>query len=85
VANELAIETHQLTRAFDGRLAVDRLDLAVQRSEVYGFIGPNGAGKTTTVRMLLGLIAPSYGVVNVLGRTVRRGRADLVGVGAIVD
>jgi ABC-2 type transport system ATP-binding protein len=56
-----AIETHDLTRVFGDRIAVDHLTLQIPAGEVFGFLGPNGAGKTTTVRMLTGLIAPSGG------------------------
>ena len=54
-------------------LAVDALDLDVRRGEIYGFLGRNGAGKTTTIRMLLGLIRPSGGEVEVLGKRVQPG------------
>jgi len=57
VTSARAIETRKRTRRFGSRVAVDRLNLSVNRSEVYGLVGPNGAGKTTTIRMLLGLIA----------------------------
>jgi ABC-2 type transport system ATP-binding protein len=57
------VETRGLTKRYGtGVLAVDRLDLTVERGEVYGFLGPNGAGKTTTLRMLVGLIRPTSGV-----------------------
>ena len=56
-----AIETHQLTRAFGERLAVDQLTLSIPVGTVFGFLGPNGAGKTTTVRMLTALIGPTAG------------------------
>ena len=63
------VETTGLTKAYGRRVvAVDGLDLAVARGEVYGFLGPNGAGKTTTLRMLLGLIRPTAGAMRVLGR-----------------
>jgi ABC-2 type transport system ATP-binding protein len=65
---DLAIETHGLTRFFDGTCAVDRVDLRVERGTFYGFLGPNGAGKSTTIKMLTGLLAPSAGRVSVLGR-----------------
>lgn len=55
------IETRRLTRRFGELLAVDRLDLSVDRGECQGFLGPNGAGETTTVRMLCALIAPTEG------------------------
>ena len=47
-----AVITHELTRRFGARLAVDHLDLAVRAGELYGFLGPNGAGKSTILRML---------------------------------
>ena len=65
-----AIETHGLTRRFDGRLAVDGLSLAIDAGTVFGFLGPNGAGKTTTVRMLAALIAPTDGDAVVAGHAL---------------
>jgi ABC-2 type transport system ATP-binding protein len=64
----LAIETEQLTREFADFLAVDGIDLKVERGTFYGFLGPNGAGKSTTIKMLTGLLAPTRGSVAVLGR-----------------
>jgi len=60
------IKTEDLTKKFNGNLAVDRLTLQIAEGEVFGFLGPNGAGKTTTVRMLTCLIGPTAGsaVVN---------------------
>ncbi len=55
------IRAEQLTRRFGGLLAVDHIDLAVEPGRIYGFLGPNGAGKTTTIKMLVGLLRPSYG------------------------
>jgi ABC-2 type transport system ATP-binding protein len=66
----LAIETHGLTRLFEGRPAVQDLSLAVPEGAFYGFLGPNGAGKSTTIRMLTGLLAPTGGVSRVLGLDV---------------
>lgn len=59
----LAIRTEQLTRRYREVTAVDGLDLAVQRGEIYGFLGSNGAGKTTTMKMLVGLLRPDAGQV----------------------
>ena len=61
------IITHGLTRRFGDLVAVDDLDLEVDKGEVFGFLGPNGAGKTTTIRMLAALIAPSGGTARVAG------------------
>jgi ABC-2 type transport system ATP-binding protein len=65
-----AIETHGLTRKFDGRVAVDSLSLTIEAGTVFGFLGPNGAGKTTTVRVLAALIAPTDGDAIVAGHTL---------------
>ncbi|MCS6840939.1 MAG: ABC transporter ATP-binding protein [Roseiflexus sp.] len=69
-----AIETYELTRAFSGRVVVDRLTLTAPRGAMFGFLGPNGAGKTTTVRMLAALIAPTAGGAVVAG--YRLGKDD---------
>ena len=63
-----------LTKRYGSLSAVDHLDLAIERGQLYGFLGPNGAGKTTTIRMILGLIHPSEGSVEVLDEPVA-GRA----------
>jgi ABC-2 type transport system ATP-binding protein len=63
----LAIEAKGLFKAFDGKTAVDGIDIAVPEGAIYGVLGPNGAGKTTTLRMLLGIIDPDEGVRSLLG------------------
>jgi ABC-2 type transport system ATP-binding protein len=81
-----ALKTSVLSKAYGRRLAVDRLDLEVEGGELFGFLGPNGAGKTTTIRMALGLIAPTAGSVEILGRDVRRHRSEVLPrVGALVE
>jgi ABC-2 type transport system ATP-binding protein len=64
---DTVIAVQELTRRFGDNTAVDRLDLTVERGEVFGFLGPNGAGKTTTVRLLNGILGPSEGSARVLG------------------
>ncbi|NOZ29896.1 MAG: ABC transporter ATP-binding protein [Chloroflexi bacterium] len=64
---EPVIETHGLTKHYNGIVAVEELDLTVQRGEVFGMLGPNGSGKTTTILMILGLTEPTAGTVRVLG------------------
>ena len=81
-----AIRTIGLSKSYGKRLAVDHLDLEVERAELFGFLGPNGAGKTTTIRMALGLIAPTGGTVEILGMEVRSHRSQVLPrVGALVE
>ena len=81
-----ALRAIALSKAYGKRLAVDQLDLQVDRGELFGFLGPNGAGKTTTIRMALGLIAPTKGSVEILGLEVRHNRAKVLPrVGALVE
>ncbi len=64
---EFVIETRDLTKRYGDFVAVDSLNLAVRKGEVFGMLGPNGSGKTTTILMLLGLTEPSSGWMRVLG------------------
>ncbi len=82
-----AIASRGLSMRFrSGQLAVDHIDLAVPPGSVYGFLGPNGSGKTTTIRMLLGLMHPTDGVFQLLGRDARNGLDSvLTRVGALVE
>ena len=65
--NDIAIQTHKLTRDFETVRAVDNLDLKVEKGKIFGFLGPNGSGKTTTIRLLLGLLEPTTGQAEILG------------------
>ncbi len=67
MAENLAIETQELTKNYDGVTVVDHLNLHVKENEVFGLLGPNGAGKTTTILMLLGLTEPASGTARVYG------------------
>ncbi len=62
-----AIVTEALHRRFGELVAVERLDLAVRRGEIFGLLGSNGSGKTTTIRMLTGLLPPTSGTAMVAG------------------
>ncbi len=80
------VKARGLVKRYKDVLAVDRIDLNVQSGDVYGFLGPNGAGKTTTLRMALGLIAPTEGVVELFGRDpLRAGARALEGVAGFVE
>src|SRR5690606_32056116 len=65
--SEIVIDAQNLTKRYGKFVAVDSLNLAVEKGEVFGLLGPNGSGKTTSILMLLGLTGPSSGQVRVLG------------------
>ena len=78
--------TRGLTKQFRRQTVVDGVDLVVPAGAVYGFLGPNGSGKTTTIRMLLGLVRPTAGSVEMLGLPVpERGGEALRRIGALVE
>jgi ABC-2 type transport system ATP-binding protein len=80
------ITTRALTKRYGRTLAVDGVDLTVREGDRYGFLGPNGSGKTTLVRMLLGLVYPTSGDIEVMGRAVpRHVREVLPSIGALVE
>jgi len=80
------ISTRGLVKRYGRLRAVDGIDLDVQAGDVYGFLGANGSGKTTTVRMLLGLVLPTSGEIDLLGeRMPRAGRKVLPRVGALIE
>ena len=82
----LAIRTSGLTRRFGSHVAVNDVNLVVPRGAVFGFLGPNGSGKTTTIRLLLGLMAPHAGSVEILGGQMPARASDvLTRVGTLVE
>lgn len=84
--NDAVLTTRGLTKHFGRKLAVDSLDLTVERGDVFGFLGPNGAGKTTTIRMAVGLVRPTSGEVEIAGRSVRKSFLKAIQrVGVVLD
>ncbi len=79
------IRTVGLTKLYQRRTVVNALDLDVRPGEIYGFLGPNGAGKTTTIRMLLGLMRPSSGSIELFGQHVGHDPATLRRVGVVSE
>ncbi|HEY7614469.1 MAG TPA: ABC transporter ATP-binding protein [Gemmatimonadales bacterium] len=70
MSRELAVETVALRKVFGSLVAVDSLDLTIERGMVFGLLGSNGCGKTTTIRMLCGLLTPTTGKASVIGLDV---------------
>ncbi len=70
--NNFIIQTNNLTKKFGDTVAVDDLDLAIAKGELFGLVGPDGAGKTTTIRMLAAIMNPTRGSASVLGHDIRK-------------
>ncbi len=86
LSEQKIIEVHGLTKKFGKLTAVDHLELNVYRGDVFGFLGPNGAGKSTTIRMLLSLVKPTSGSIQIFGKPLSRERARILRrIGAIVE
>lgn len=75
--DDIILYTNALTKKFDTFTAVDGVDLSVKRGEIFGFLGLNGAGKTTTIRMMLGMIRPTFGQTYLFGEKVDAGNYAL--------
>ena len=74
-----AIDVRRVSKLFDSHRAVDDLSLTVPEGAIYGFIGPNGSGKTTTLRMILNIIGPDSGSIDVLGQPASSATRDAIG------
>ena len=84
--SELAIELTDLSKRYPSLVAVDHLNLEVKKGEIFGFLGPNGAGKSTTLRMLLSLIKPSTGAIQLFGKSLLSSRNEaLSNMGCIIE
>lgn len=73
------VEIQNVTKIFDEHTAVDNLSLTVPQGSVYGFIGPNGSGKTTTIRMIMNILYPDSGVIQVFGERLQGTCTDRIG------
>src|SRR5574339_203256 len=82
----LIIRVRNLTRSYGEINAVQQLDFTVKKNEVYGFLGQNGAGKSTTIRILLTLVKPSAGEIEVFGLNLLKYRKEILQkTGAIIE
>src|SRR5438105_6190867 len=86
VSHELPVSARGLVKVYGELVAVDHVDLTVEKGDVFGYLGPNGAGKTTSLRMLLGLIRPTEGSIELFGRDPHvAGAKALDGVAGFVE
>lgn len=83
----MLVKTSQLTKQFKDFKAVSELNLNVEQGDIYGFIGQNGAGKTTTIRLLLGLLSPTNGMVELFGEKMTNANIHkyLTRIGAMIE
>ncbi|MDQ0178049.1 ABC transporter ATP-binding protein [Bacillus chungangensis] len=80
------IKTVNLTKIYGTQKAVDNLQINVNQGQIYGFLGRNGAGKTTTIRMLLGLIKPTHGKIEIFGEDLFKHQKEILRrIGSIVE
>jgi ABC-type multidrug transport system ATPase subunit len=83
---ENIIELSNLMKQYDKHIAVNNLNLAVPKGEVFGLLGPNGAGKSTTIRMMLSLIKPNSGSINIFGKSLFEHRNEILqNIGSIIE
>lgn len=83
---DYVLTTHNLTKKYKQHTVVDNINMSVKRGEIYGFLGQNGAGKTTTIRMIMGLIKPTTGSIELFGDKVSLGnRHYLERIGSIIE
>lgn len=81
------VTTHQLTKHYGRRVVLDNLNLRIPKGCVYGFLGPNGSGKSTTMKLLLSLVRPTSGEVEIMGQPMtRQSRRRLLGtIGSLIE
>lgn len=83
---EYIVKTNKLTKRFGKEYAVSDLEMKIPKGEIYGFLGPNGAGKTTTIRMLLGLMKPTSGTIEIFQKDLKKDRISILsGIGSLVE
>lgn len=77
MTDETILRITQLVKEYDGLRAVDRISFFVNPGEIVGLLGPNGAGKTTTINMILGILEPTEGSIEMLGKNLKECKSDI--------
>ena len=83
----MVVSTENLSKEYDGIYRVNDLDIQINEGDIYGFLGPNGAGKSTTMKMLLGLVKPSKGSIEIMGMSFNeKNRQEILkSVGSLIE
>lgn len=83
---QAAISLENVSKKFKGHQAVDKLSFEVQKGDIYGFLGPNGSGKSTSLRMIMALIQPDEGSINLFGASLANNRSSIMRkIGCIIE
>jgi len=84
--NEYVVETSNLTKTFNGKAAVNQVNLSIPKGAIYGFLGPNGAGKTTAIKLLLGLMKETNGSIRIFGKELKKEKQTILrNIGSLVE
>ena len=83
----MVVSTENLSKEYDGIYRVNDLNIQINEGDIYGFLGPNGAGKSTTMKMLLGLVKPSKGSIEIMGKSFNeKNRQEILkSVGSLIE
>ncbi len=80
------VQITDVYKQYGGFKAVDGISLSIEEGDIYGFLGPNGAGKSTTLRMLLSLITPTAGTIEIMGKSLHKNRNEILAqTGSIIE
>lgn len=80
------LRTHGLVKCFNNNEVINHVNINIKQGEIYGFLGPNGAGKTTVMKMIMGLVEPTSGSIEMFGKTVQINDLErLKRIGAIIE
>ncbi|MBU5483423.1 ABC transporter ATP-binding protein [Clostridium sp. MSJ-11] len=83
---KVVVKTTNLTRKYGKKTSVNKINLSINKGEIYGFLGPNGAGKSTTIKMLLGLVRPTHGEIKIFGENFKENRLNILKkIGSLVE
>jgi len=84
--NQYVVETSNLTKTFNGKAAVNQVNLTIPKGAIYGFLGPNGAGKTTAIKLLLGLMKETTGSIQIFGKELKKEKQTILrNIGSLVE
>lgn len=73
------LKTNDLTKKYDSKVVVDNLNIEIEEGEIFGLLGPNGAGKSTAMNMICGIVRPTLGDVQFMGKDFQKNRKELIG------